>query len=315
MNPILFIGILVANVLTAEARAMTAPFSKEQLSGNVFRVKYDLKQDKKWEAWALLTSDRHWDNPHSDLKLQKKHLDEAVDRGAAILDCGDFFCCMQGKYDKRASKSAVRKEHQVDNYFDAIVEDAADWFAPYAKNMVFIAVGNHESEVKKRHEIDLIERAAALITSKGKSPVRSGTFSGFCIFNFSNVKKPNNGTTRTITAHYDHGYGGGGPVTDDMIQHQRRAVYLPDADIIMSGHTHGAWTQERERKRVTSQGLIYHDIQTHIKLCTYKDDYGTGSGGWAVEKGHPPKPKGAWWLRFFWDRTKYKVFYEVIRAR
>lgn len=291
---------------------MPTRFVKEQLSGNVFRVTYDLEYQKEWEAWALLTADRHWDNPRSDLALQKEHLDLAVERNAVVLDAGDFFCCMQGKYDKRASKSSVRPEHQTDDYFDAIVEDAADFFAPYAKNLLFIGVGNHESEVKKRHEIDLIERVTSLITSKGGSPVRSGSFSGFVFFQFRSKKMA--GTIRTITAHYDHGYGGGGPVTDDLIQHHRRAAYLPDADIVMSGHTHGAWTQERARKRVTARGAIYQDVQTHIKLNTYKDDYGTGAAGWAVEKGLPPKPRGAWWLRFFWANKYKRVFYEVIRA-
>lgn len=309
----IFCIIGLANITAQGAATMPTPFTKEQLSSNVFRISYDLKTNDKWEAWALLTSDRHWDNPKSDLNLQKEHLELAIKRNAPVIDAGDFFCCMQGKWDKRSNKSSIRPEHQTDNYFDTLVEDASNWFAPYAKNIVAVGVGNHEAEVKKRHEIDIIERFTALLSSKGKSNVRSGHFSGFVFFRFR--AKTECGTSRSVILHYDHGYGGGGPVTDDMIQHQRRAVYLPDADIVVSGHTHGAWFQERARKRVSHRGVVYQDVQTHIKLGTYKDDYGQGLGGWAVERGHPPKPKGAWWVRFFWHNPSKRVLYEVMRAQ
>lgn len=69
----------------------------------------------------LLASDAHWDNPKCDRKKLKEDLDKAVEIGAKILLNGDTFCLMQGKYDKRASKSDVRPEHQVSNYLDAIV--------------------------------------------------------------------------------------------------------------------------------------------------------------------------------------------------
>jgi hypothetical protein len=60
-----------------------------QLNRNVFEVRVPHERNKTWEWWPLLTSDRHWDNPHSYDKLQKEHLDEAVSRGAAIADAGD----------------------------------------------------------------------------------------------------------------------------------------------------------------------------------------------------------------------------------
>ena len=35
---------------------------------------------------------------------------------------------------------------------------------------------------------------------------------------------------------------------------------------------------------------------------------------WAVEGEHSPKPLGAWWLRFFWDRGENRVRFEYTRA-
>jgi UDP-2,3-diacylglucosamine pyrophosphatase LpxH len=248
--------------------------------------------------------------------MMKAHLDEALGRDAAILSCGDTFDVMNGKYDKRASKAACRPEHQVDNYLDALVQTGADWFAPYARNHVMFGVGNHESVIKVKWETDLIERFIGLLNARSGVTVYNGSFSGWVRFAFTTrAGTRGDAVKHSVSLHYDHGYGGAAPVTEDMIQHQRRSVYLPDADIVISGHTHGAFVSERARVRLNKAGQVVQDIQTHIKLSSYKDDYGKGTGGWASEKGLPPKPLGAWWLRFFWSGRHKAVIYEVIRAK
>ena len=46
------------------------------------------------ERWVLLQSDEHADNAHSDLDLIRKHMAEAVDRGAPVMKFGDTYCAM-----------------------------------------------------------------------------------------------------------------------------------------------------------------------------------------------------------------------------
>lgn len=286
-------------------------WKSRQVSRNVFEIDVPLCRKSGWEFWTLLTSDRHWDNPKSDLALQIEHLNEAKKRGAAVIDCGDLFCMMQGKYDKRASKESVRPEHQKDNYLDAVIETAAKFFAPYARNMVVLGVGNHESAITKRLETNPTERLCALLNTVSGGTTYNGGFSGWVKFNF----RAGPTTKLTSTLHYDHGYAGGGQVTQDAIQHQRRSTYLPDADIVISGHTHDSWVRENARVRLSPHNKIYHDIQTHIKLPTYKEEYSDGYGGWHVETGKPPKPIGACWLRFYWSRKDERVLYEATPAR
>lgn len=229
-----------------------------------------------------------------------------------MLSAGDVLCLMQGKYDRRANKSALRPEHRVDNYLDAVINTATDFFSPYAHNIVMLATGNHESSIAERYETNMIDRLVGAINNKTGAHVYSGGFSGWVVFQFFCRGK----SLGRVNLHYDHGYGGGGPVTADMIQHQRRAVYLPDADIICSGHTHDQWVREFARVRLEKSGKIWHDIQTHIKLPSYKDEYKDGYGGWAVaSKGMPPKPIGAWWLRFYYDSSLNKICYQTIRAQ
>jgi hypothetical protein len=112
--------------------------------------------------------------------------------------------------------------------------------------------------------------------------------------------------------YYYHGTGGGGPVTRGVIQTNRIAVFTPDADIVLTGHTHDQWTVPIARQRISDGGVPYHDEQLHVRTPGYKDSWGDGYGGWEVERCLGPKPKGAAWLHF--TMRGDAVATEVIRA-
>lgn len=304
--------------MAPKIRARKAPakiWKSEQLGRNVFRLNVHYRRNREWEWWFLLTSDQHWDNPHSNHELQLKHLKEARERNAGVLSAGDYFCLMQGKFDKRASKHSIRPEHQVDNYLDAVLKTGADFLEPYADMFVLIATGNHEQAIENRHETNMIDRFVGILNDRTGSHIENGGYSGYLIFSFQDLNNKATQVSR-INLRYEHGAGGGAPVTGGMIDSFRRAVYFPDAHIILSGHTHDQWVREFARQRVSWDGTLSHDIQTHIKIPSYKDEFGEGFGGWATAaKGMPPKPIGAYWLRFFYCPQKMRVLYEVIQAR
>ena len=67
-------------------------------SRNVHFIKHQLKSTKDKDAfWVLLSFDRHHDNPKSDNVMELRHLRQAKERNAVIIDGGDLFCAMQGK--------------------------------------------------------------------------------------------------------------------------------------------------------------------------------------------------------------------------
>jgi hypothetical protein len=92
----------------------------------------------------LLISDLHWDNPKCNRDLLKSHLDEALKRKAIIILNGDTLCLMQGRFDPRGTKKDVRPEHNKVNYLDLVIEDCANYLAPYAHNIAVVGYGNHE---------------------------------------------------------------------------------------------------------------------------------------------------------------------------
>jgi hypothetical protein len=287
--------------------ASAVRFATKPRNRAVVDVNFSLKSGE--EQWFLLTSDRHWDNPKSNWDLQLKHLNQARERGAGVIDNGDFFCAMQGKYDPRSHKGSVRPEHQKGDYLDSLVNTAADFFTPYAENLVVIGQGNHESSILNRLETDLTTRLVERINTRAGTNIHRGGYSGWVFFRCKT--HGNNYETRKL--HCFHGSGGDAPVTKGVIISNRQAVYLPDADICLTGHSHNEWTLPLARVRVTNQGRIYHDTQWHIKCPSYKEEYGDGFGGWPIERGMPPKPIGAVWLRFWNEGGELK--YEPTPAK
>jgi hypothetical protein len=268
-------------------------------SPNVINVRIPAGNNS--EHWFLLRSDAHHDNPHCNQALEKKHLDQAIERNAGILDNGDLFCAMQGAWDPRKSKQSVRPEHMRDDYLDALVRTAADFYTPYAKNWISFGIGNHESQISRRHETNLSERLCQTLKDRTGSQCQVTGYTGWIRFLFD-MGRSNTRIVRTMW--HIHGYGGGGPVTSDTIQAQRQRAYVDGADIMWSGHTHDMYAKQDMKILLTSAGKVIHRPIWYVKSPTYKEEYDNGAGGWHIETGKPPKPLGAWWLKFTVSRTR-----------
>jgi predicted phosphodiesterase len=274
----------------------------EKTSGNVLTVRFkDVAAG--WEQKILLTSDRHHDSVHCDRSLEKKHRDQAMEDNALIVDVGDLFDAMQGKFDPRRSYENLRPEYKTQSYLDDIVTDAAKFYAPYAKRWLVVGRGNHDQTVLKNCGTDLISNLVYRMNAEGGACVQAGGYGGWVRFLF-HVNK----TKRmSLNLKYYHVSGGGGPVTRGVIQTNRQAVYLPDADIVVNGHTHDAWTLAVTRERLTGGGRITKDNLWFVRTPPYAEDYGDGSGGWHVERGAPPKPKGCGWVRLYYEDERIKI--------
>lgn len=260
-----------------------------------------LKFKSGWSQDFLLTSDHHQDNPKCDRDLLLRHHKEALERKAGIFCFGDLFCGMQGKYDKRSNKSDLREEHKNGNYLDSLVNTGATLYAPYAKNYILMSDGNHETSIRRKHETDILQRLVDLINITEKTNIIKGKYSGYIVFRFEHES---GGNRSSYIISYNHGYGGGGPVTKGVIQSNRKSVYIPDADLVVSGHVHERWMLESPKERLNTRTLEpYLWTQTHLTISTYKEEY-LAHSGWHTERGGPPKPLGGAWLSFKYKNDK-----------
>jgi len=244
----------------------------------------------------LLQSDEHFDHPGCNRSLLKHHLDQAKASNAGILKFGDSYDAMQGKFDPRGTKQDLLPQYSEGNYFDAIVDDYVDFHSAYAENIVGMGVGNHESSVKKRQETDLIGRTCQALRQHGGNAQAMG-YAGWIIFQLKWGKR----NYKTFRLFFHHGSGGEAPVTKGILQASKQAMYLPDADFVLSGHNHESWLFPITRTRLSDSGRTYNDIQYHIKTSSYKEEF-LPLDGWHVEMGKPPKPVGSMiWMEFLWN--------------
>jgi hypothetical protein len=229
----------------------------------------------------LLRSDAHHDSVNCNRDLEKKHLDQALADEAYILDAGDLFDGMQGRNDPRRGYQELRPEYKVAHYFDAIEEDAYEFYKPYAQNWLLMGKGNHELAVLKNSQIDLTSRLA------GRLHINPGGVGGWVKIKFEREKR---GSRTTTNVRYHHGNGGNAPVTKGVIDTNRQAVYLPDADIVWNGHNHQAYIIPLSRERITDSNKIFSDIAYYLRTPGYK-----AQGEWEKEKMFAPTPNGAIW--------------------
>jgi len=251
----------------------------------------------------LLISDLHWDNPHCDRGLLKNHLDEAVKRNAAIILNGDTYCCMGGKYDRRADKSLIRPEHNTDRYFDAIVDTSVEWFAPYAKNILLIGYGNHETAIIKHGETDLLQRFASTLNYATGSAVQVGGYGGTIDIRVLHD------TIRGVNfvVHYFHGHSGGGVVSRGVIHDQRLLAGTEGYDLTWMGHVHELYYHQNMVHRYdrSTKTLIQKPIH-QLRTATYKEEWDGGYMGFHTERGRGPKPLGGYWLKLETSRNTSK---------
>jgi len=241
---------------------------------------------KGWPGKSyLLVSDLHLDSKDCDRDLVKRVFDEAVEKDATILMFGDVMDLMGGKFDTRTNKGHIKSAYQVAEYFDAVIEEVAEFLRPYAKNIGMMAMGNHEYSVIKHHETNPLRN---LIYRLGDH-IELGDYTGFVRFFFDG------GTTggRTSkTLYYTHGSGGNSPVTKGVINTNRRSSTI-EADYFVSGHIHQGWNVSHSRIRLNEQCVVKTYDQEHIQLGTFKD-----SGEWEQAKGFGSPVKGGYWLEF-----------------
>ena len=247
------------------------------------------------EAEFLLISDIHWDNPKCDRDLLTKHLKEAVERNAYIIINGDFFCLMQGKGDPRRSKDDIRPEHNKGNYLQAVVNDAVQWWKPYAKHIALIGYGNHETGVIKNLEFDALQMFVTLLNHEFGTDVQAGGYGGAILFGMRLAVKEH---YNRFALHYYHGSGGGGAVTKGVIQDQRIMAMVEGYDCTWQGHVHELY---HHINIVTYLNRLDYKIGQRplhqIRTATYKEEYQGGIGGFHVERGRPPKPLGGYWMK------------------
>ncbi len=258
----------------------------------------------------LNCSDIHIDSKQCDRQLLKKHLEQCD----YIKIYGDLFDLMQGKHDKRRSNSDMKNKYLASAYIDEVVKDAVEFFKPYAKKLLFVSLGNHETSVINNVGTNPISAFCMLMRMHG-SPVIEGAYQGFIVDAIQYKEK--NQVIKCIQYAYHHGHGVAPQKTEGSLEIEGDKAKFPTADIILKGHNHFKWHNPGQaRYWLTIKYTIEKRIQHHIRLGTYK--HTKLDSGWEVEKGFKPSSVGGWFIDYNLcianDGKSYDVKFEVISA-
>ena len=256
----------------------------ERIAENVHRLRTK-------STTLLFVSDVHYDSVHCDRQLLKKHLDEIKSAGGYVVCVGDWFDVMGCHKDPRTKMQDIREDYIVKgrSYLDLVIEDSAEFLRPYADNIALMAYGNHETAITKHRDTDPLDR---LLYHLGPQ-VGKGAYEGWLQLL---LERSGAGNTLAYNVAYHHGKGAGAPRSKGVLWSDIDAKVYPDADIIVSGHTHQKiWDPSNVRHRINRYGHTYSDCVNWLKTGAYKQ---TPTGyGYEVEKGLRPSRLGGWFCK------------------
>lgn len=252
--------------------------------GPVYINIYDFRAGSEFDI--LLGSDPHTESVHCDRAALKRALGTALENNMPSIWAGDIFDVTNSRNDKRRSGDGLIPELRDKPYIDGVNDYVSGVYSPYAAIMAVIADGNHDTYVSKNIETDLVETLCNRLRDKGSPVQHCGYFTWVIIRVYFTKTR---WTTRRLAVY--HGFGGSSPVTKGVIDTARIGVYLPDADVTLMGHTHTAYVVPVQRMRINAVGRTYEDKCLHIRTPGFKNHW-LHAGGWAVEKGIAPSPRG-----------------------
>lgn len=259
---------------------------------------------------TLHISDIHFDSLKCERELLKKHLEEIKRCDGYVFIYGDWFDVMGCFQDPRSKAKDIdpRYIQKGREYLNLVVEDSIEFLKPYAKNIAFISEGNHETEIKRRRDVDILSWMINALNDNGGNIVK-GHYSGWNEFVFrSSADKKNhyNGKSCSLLSHFHHGYGGNAKRSKGMLDAQIASFTYPDCDLIFRGHTHQKFHDPSNIKYLYSkQTKKVRKRNTHyIMTGSYKDATGLGKSGWEVQKGFLPTRMGGWFVDFEFKNVK-----------
>ena len=241
----------------------------------------------------MFIGDTHLDSAYCDRVALKRALDQALEQDAPIVLLGDQFDLMQVKGDRRASKAALlERYHGRDDYLNAVLEDVSEFLAPYAGHIWVMLQGNHDADATKYHEVDLVRLLALDLNRRGGDISVPGYQSHVAL----KMRSSTSAGADLIYGFVTHGSGGSSPVTGGIIGSSRRAMWVPHADFVVSGHLHRDWTYGITQLRVSQAGRVYRHKVRHAQTGAWKLE-SVSAASWANQKGMAPASVGpAYWL-------------------
>ncbi len=244
-----------------------------------------------------LMSDLHIGSVHCDKELIRSELEDARKSHSRIFIAGDVFDMIFPKDSKRYVPSMYDEALRgKDAILNASLDLGCKILKPYADLIDVVGVGNHESSGTKWNGNDIIALLVERLSTKSHQ-VRHGGYSGAIEMKY---RKPDGRGCRFVIR-YHHGSGGASPATKGMLNFNRMATWVRDADVIWMGHRHTRWAGQIKEERIPYKGdLMERHPVWHVQTGSYAksteknqlDDMGNYVSDYGTEGCMAPESTG-----------------------
>ncbi len=247
-----------------------------------------------WQHKTLAMFDQHFDSDKFRKDLMEDGLKKAVKLERPVFFGGDMLDIMQTRHDPRRARGTNNSDQF--KYLNYICDEAVEFLTPYAQQIFAWFMGNHETVVLKNSDVDVISLIITRLKDVTGCHIEQMGYSGYVIYKFDTGKTSQRRNPR-MWVH--HGYGGNAPATKGVLNVGRRAAAYPDADVLVTGHTHECWAMPFTQERMSERGEMYKNVQWHVQVPSLKDESKKKTGsGWGIEKGFSPQVNGFAWITY-----------------
>ena len=239
---------------------------------DMLEITFSVPKDGNFRIPLLISSDEHYDSKQCRRDLLKEQWGYAKENGMFILSCGDFFDLMGGKYDPRTAKNDLRPEYVISDeddhaYLNLVMKSGVEFLKDYKENLLLLVRGNHEENIRKRHEFSVVSHVVMMMKNLGALVV-NGNYRGFIRLRFVTDSRPHSSFFSYII-YYTHGTGTNATVTKGVI-HVNRVAEQASADCYISGHIHNEWSMSNSHLYVDQKGGVREKRRLFIQVGTYK---------------------------------------------
>lgn len=257
----------------------------------------------------VFTADGHVDNPDTARGAFLNVLDYCLQNQIIWHHIGDLIDVMQGKSDRRSSKSKIDPALKRGDYMNGLIDMFTEMLAPYANILGSITYGNHETIVIDKLEIDLLKLIIRRLQTEHNSPVMLGEYSGWIVNRWiKDDRKVNLASHKTF---YRHSGGSYGEVSKGVLGVGRMQGMQEGANMIVSGDNHESWLVNDGVTYLDKQFVIRNKTVPHVKIPTFKDEFKQGQNSYHVIKNRKYKPTGLVEVTFtpYRDRANGDAYY------
>lgn len=276
--------------------------TESKKSGDSCQV-IDFKNEGK-ELKIIWVADMHNDSKKSRINFLKKIVKKYPK--AYLIFGGDSFDVMQNYNDPRSAKSALKESLKRDDYINAVIEEAYEFYMPFKDKILAFNLGNHEETQIRHHGIDMVKMMVDRLNESTNHEIICGDLAGWI-----KIRNHRGSANYSKNIYFSHQPISGGTRSKGVLSVDLLIGRYPDADVWICEHIHTSWILPLKIERFDGKGNIKYENKWYIQAPTLKEEFAGKKRGYVHAKTYGATPIGIVILDFELGRDRIECLQPV----